>query len=83
MVDIGLKLKIAAVVVSVIGIPVAASFALTIRLVDENNHKFCTYLETVIARSPKPRNPATNPSKEALYKVSVKTDNFEKSIGCR
>jgi hypothetical protein len=62
---------------------VAGSYATTIHLVDGNNAKFCQYLETVVPRTKKPSNPAKNPSRVNSYKFSLKTDQFERSIGCQ
>jgi hypothetical protein len=61
----------------------AGSYGLTVHLVDTNNGKFCQYLETVVPRTPKPVDPAKNPSRAVNYRFSLKTDRFEKTIGCK
>lgn len=61
---------------------IAGSYGVSIYLQDQNNQRFCQYLESVVPRTKAPSNPAKNPSREVDYEFSMKTDRFERAIGC-
>jgi hypothetical protein len=79
-----MRIVVLAVIVAVACVAgaLAGCYGMTIHLVDQNNHKFCSYLENVVPRTKKPTDPAANPSRETDYKFSLKTDRFEHAIGC-
>lgn len=61
---------------------VAGSYGLTIWRTDRNNSYFCQYLSSVVPHVAKPLDPEANPSRLADYIFTVKTERFERKIGC-